>query len=216
MNDSKDYFSHPRPELVAVLPTDSGNRVLDLGCGSGAMSALIRSQGKAGEIWGVEKFPEAAEKARASGALDKVLDGDLETLIEKLPARHFSHIIAGDILEHLVDPWRVCTRLRACMVPGGTFICSIPNIRNLSFLLALAFKGRFEYRDSGVMDRTHLRFFARADVHELFAQAGFADIEIGPVRPKKRLSWHIGRALLGDLVIKGFLVTARNPSGPDG
>lgn len=216
MSDPNGYFSHPRPELVAVLPADPGNRVLDLGCGSGAMSALIRSQGKAAEIWGVEKFPEAAARARACGALDKVLDGDLEKLIEALPHNHFSHIIAGDILEHLVDPWQVCAALRACLVPGGTFICSIPNIRNLSFILALTFKGRFEYRDSGVMDRTHLRFFARTDVQELFAQAGFSDIEIGPVRPKKRLSWRIGRALFGDLVIKGFLVTARNPSKPDG
>ena len=209
MSDPTDYFSHPRPELVAQLPEDPHNRVLDLGCGSGAMSALIRSQGKADEIWGVEKFPEAAAQARASGALDKVLAGDLEKLLEELPQNHFSHIIAGDILEHLVDPWSVCTSLRACLAPGGTFICSIPNIRNLSFILALTFKGRFEYRDSGVMDRTHLRFFARADLHDLFTQAGFSDIEIGPVRPKKRLSWRIGRALLGDLVIKVFLVTAR-------
>ncbi len=216
MSDSKGYFSHPRPELVAVLPDGTGNRVLDLGCGSGAMSTLIRAQGKAGEIWGVEKFPEAAARARETGALDTVLDGDLETLIGKLPVNHFSHVIAGDILEHLVDPWQVCTSLRACLVPGGTFICSIPNIRNLSFLLALTFKGRFEYRDSGVMDRTHLRFFARADVHDLFAQAGFTDIEIGPVRPKKRLSWRLGRAIFGDLVIKGFLVTARNPGDPGG
>lgn len=209
MSDPTEYFSHPRPELVAQLPEDPDNRVLDLGCGSGAMSALIRSQGKAAEIWGVEKFPEAAAQACASGALDKVLVGDLERLLQELPQKHFSHIIAGDILEHLVDPWSVCTSLRACLLPGGTFICSIPNIRNLSFILALAFKGRFEYRDSGVMDRTHLRFFARADVRDLFTQAGFSDIEIGPVRPKKRLSWRIGRALFGDLVIKVFLVTAR-------
>ncbi len=173
------------------------------------MSALIREKGKASEIWGVEKFPEAARAARDCGALDKVLDGDLEEVIGQLPAEHFSHIIAGDILEHLVDPWDVCKKLRSCLVPGGTFICSIPNIRNLSFLLGLIFKRRFEYKDSGVMDRTHLRFFARKDVHDLFAGTGFSDISINPVRPKKRLSWRIGKALLGDWLIKGFLVTAR-------
>lgn len=209
MSSEEGYHSHPRPELVAVLPSDPHNRVLDLGCGSGAMSALIREQQKASEIWGVEKFPDAARSARDCGALDKVLDGDLEEVIEQLPAEHFTHVIAGDILEHLVDPWVVCDKLRACLVPGGTFICSIPNIRNISFLLALIFKARFEYKDSGVMDRTHLRFFARKDVHDLFAGAGFTDISINPVRPKTRLSWRIGRALLGDLVIKGFLVTAR-------
>lgn len=211
MSNQQDYFSHPRPELVAVLPASDGNRVLDLGCGSGAMSRHIREQGKAREIWGVEINPEAAAAARQSGALDRVLEGDLETATGHLPRGHFTHVIAGDVLEHLVDPWRALSALKASMAPGGLFICSIPNIRNLSFILALLFKRRFEYRDSGVMDRTHLRFFARKDVYDLFAQAGFRDIVIGPVRPKKKLGWRIGKALLGDLVIKGFLVTARLP-----
>ena len=211
MADQEDYFSHPRPELVAALPASEGNRVLDLGCGSGAMSQGIRDQGKAVEIWGVEINPNAAAAAKQSGALDRVLEGDLEAVMAELPTGHFTHIIAGDVLEHLVDPWQALARLKTCLAPGGQFICSIPNIRNLSFILMLLFKKRFEYRDSGVMDRTHLRFFARKDVHDLFAGAGFTDIRIGPVRPKKKLSWRIGKALLGDLVIKGFLITARLP-----
>lgn len=211
MGNQQDYFSHPRPELVAALPASDASRVLDLGCGSGGMSRHIREQGKASEIWGVEINPEAAAAARQSGVLDRVLEGNLETVTGQLPAGHFTHVIAGDVLEHLVDPWQALSALKACMAPGGQFICSVPNIRNLSFILALLFRGRFEYRDSGVMDRTHLRFFARKDVYDLFAQAGFKDIVIGPVRPKKKLSWRIGKALLGDLVIKGFLVTARLP-----
>lgn len=209
---SSDYHSHPRPELVACLPEHPGNRVLDLGCGRGAMAAAIRDAGKAGELWGVEIVPEAARLARESGVFEHVLEGDLEAILAELPKNYFSHVIAGDVLEHLVDPWTVCARLRDCLADDGEFICSIPNIRNLSFLLALTFKRSFEYRDSGVMDRTHLRFFARKDVYAMFAGAGFSDIRIGPVRPKKRLSWKLGRALLGDLVIKGFLVRARKPA----
>ena len=211
MGNQQDYYSHPRPELVAALPASDGNRVLDLGCGSGSMSQYIREQGKASEIWGVEINPDAAAAAKESGALDRVLEGNLETVTAQLPRAHFTHVIAGDVLEHLVDPWQALEDLKATMAPGSQFICSIPNIRNLSFILALLFKRRFEYRDSGVMDRTHLRFFARKDVYDLFAKAGFTDIVIGPVRPKKKLSWRLGKALLGDLVIKGFLVTARLP-----
>jgi predicted TPR repeat methyltransferase len=211
MGNHQDYYSHSRPELVAALPASDDNRVLDLGCGSGGMSRHIREQGRASEIWGVEINSDAAAVARQSGALDRVLEGDLETVTGQLPPSHFTHVIAGDVLEHLVDPWQALSLLKVSMAPGGHFICSIPNIRNLSFILALLFKGRFEYRDSGVMDRTHLRFFARKDVYDLFDQAGFRDILIGPVRPKKKLSWRIGKALLGDLVIKGFLVTARLP-----
>lgn len=212
MSADKSYHSHPRPELVAVVRDDPDNCVLDLGCGSGAMSALLKERGKAGEIWGVEKFPDAAHNARDSGTFDKVFEGDLEEIIAELPKNHFNYVIAGDILEHLVDPWSVCEKLNACLVPGGTFICSIPNIRNLSFILALTFKGRFAYTDSGVLDRTHLRFFARKDVHQMFVDSGYSDVKIGPVRPKKKLSWRIGKALFGDLVLKVFLVTARKTS----
>lgn len=205
------YYRHARPELVAQIDGPAG-RVLDLGCGAGLVSAAIREGCEVREIWGVEVVPEVAEQARANPALDKVLCGDISELIDELPPNSFSHIVAGDVLEHLVDPWTVLARLQGCLEPGGQFICSIPNIRNFSFILELLFRRRFAYRDAGVMDRTHLRFFTRKDIEVMFREAGFQDIWIGPVRPKKSLIKHAGRALFGDLVIKGFLVTAR--SGP--
>lgn len=202
------YYRHTRPELVAEIDSPAG-RVLDLGCGAGMISATIRELTDAQEIWGVEVVPEVAEEARRNPALDRVLSGDIEDLLDQLPEGAFSHIVAGDVLEHLVDPWAVVKRLRLCLAPGGKFICSIPNIRNFSFILELLVRRRFAYRDSGVMDRTHLRFFTRKDVRLMFREAGYEDIRIGPVRPKKALHKRIGRALFGDLVIKGFLVTAR-------
>lgn len=204
------YYHHARPELVDAFDGEAG-RVLDLGCGAGMVSAAIRARCSPREIWGVEVVPEVAEQARGNPALDRVLCGDISGLIADLPPASFSHIVAGDVLEHLVDPWTVLARLRGCLVPGGRFICSIPNIRNLSFILELLFRRRFAYRDSGVMDRTHLRFFARRDIELMFTDAGYEDIEIGPVRPKKALIKRAGRAIFGDLVIKGFLVTARTP-----
>jgi predicted TPR repeat methyltransferase len=211
MNNSGKYYKHERPELVAHV-SQSARRVLDLGCGEGAMSAAIKRDCHAQEIWGVEIVESVAEKARNNPALDKVLCGDLETLVEDLPDGHFSHIIAGDVLEHLVDPWAVLAKLRSKLDAGGLFICSIPNIRNFSFIAKLVLKGRFEYKDSGVMDRTHLRFFARKDVELLFTGAGFSSISIEPVRPKKSLGKKILRAVFGDFVLKGFLVTA-SPKG---
>ena len=186
--------------------------MLDLGCGAGMVSAAIRTHCAPREIWGMEVVAEMAEEARRNPALDRVLCGDVATLIDELPPASFSHIVAGDVLEHLVDPWTVLERLRGCLVPGGQFICSIPNIRNFSFFMELLFRRSFAYRESGVMDRTHLRFFARKDVEAMFRQAGFEHIQIGPVRPKKSLIKRAGRALFGDLVIKGFLVTARAPN----
>jgi len=211
MNNSKKYYSHERPELVAHV-SQRARRVLDLGCGEGAMSAAIKRDCAAQEIWGVEIVEAVAEKAQNNPALDKVLCGNLEALVEELPDGHFSHIIAGDVLEHLVDPWAVLAKLRSKLESGGLFICSIPNIRNFSFIAKLLVKGRFEYKDSGVMDRTHLRFFARKDVELLFTDAGFSCVSIAPVRPKKSPGKKLLRAVFGDFVLKGFLVTA-SPQG---
>ena len=205
------YYAHERPELVAQVDAHA-HRVLDLGCGIGAMSAAIRRNQQAQEIWGVELLPEVAQKAMENPALDRVICGNIEEIIDQLPARGFSHIVAGDVLEHLVEPWTVLAKLGQCLEPGGKLICSIPNIRTLSFVFKLLFLGRFEYKDSGVMDRTHLRFFARRDVQEMFEGAGFTNISIGPLRYKKNPAKKILRAIFGDLVLKGFLVTAHRPS----
>jgi len=209
MIEEPDYYRHERPELVAQVPSGVG-RVLDVGCGAGAMSAAIRRDRGAGELWGMELVPEMAAAAEANPALDKVLAGDVEQRVDELPEAYFDCIIAGDVLEHLVDPWKALARLRASLKPEGVLICSIPNIRNLSFLFKLLFAGRFEYKESGVMDRTHLRFFARRDVELMFEDAGFRSVQVSPVRPKKSLGKRIARAVFGDLVIKGFLITATN------
>ena len=205
--ETKNYYSHARTELVELLPCDNQNIVLELGCGSGATSLLIKHENKAQELWGIEKFQDAAERARSSGAFEKFFEGDVEILIDQLPDNYFTHIIAGDVLEHLVDPWDVCKRLNAKLKPGGIFICSVPNIRNLSFILTLLFKKSFAYKDSGVLDRTHLRFFARKDAHHLFASTGYTQVKVGPVRPKKKLSYKLGKIIFGDLLTKGFLIT---------
>lgn len=203
------YYQHDRPELVEQVDIGA-RRVLDIGCGAGKVSAAIKLQRQAAEIWGVEVVPEVAQAARGNPALDHVLTGDIATLLDDMPEGGFSHIVAGDVLEHLADPWAVLQRLYDCLEPGGKFICSIPNIRNLSFAFKLFFRGRFEYSDSGVLDRTHLRFFARRDIEMMFGNAGFTDIDIRPARPKRGLVKQAGRLLLGDLVIKVFLVTARS------
>lgn len=202
------YYRHSRPELIAQI--DNAGRVLDLGCGAGMISSAIREKCSPKEIWGVEVVPEVAEQARNNPDLDRVLCGDITDLLDELPDRYFSHVVAGDVLEHLVDPWKVVAALYHKLEPGGKFICSIPNVRNFSFFLELLFRRRFEYRDSGVMDRTHLRFFTRKDARIMFEEAGYSNIRIGPVRPKNKIHKRLARALFGDLVTKGLLITANS------
>ncbi len=213
MSSTEIYYSSERRELVAQVDLDAPS-VLEIGCGYGNTLAAIKRDRRAKEVWGVEVVREVAQKAMDNPALDRVLCGDIAVVVDELPEGGFSHIIAGDVLEHLVDPWTSLERLHSCLKPGGKFICSIPNIRTLSFLAKLLFTRRFEYKDSGVLDRTHLRFFARRDIELMFQGAGFIDIEITALVPGRNAIKRFGRFLFGDLVLKRFLITARkNPQG---
>jgi hypothetical protein len=76
----------------------------------------------------------------------------------------------------------------------------------------LIFQASFRYRESGVMDRTHLRWFCRKDARAMFEGAGFENVRIGPVRPKRTLGYRLSRALLRDWVTKGFLILGESPA----
>lgn len=114
-----------------------------------------------------------------------------------------------DVLEHLVNPWETIRRLDSLLKPGGLLIISVPNIRNYHILVDLAFKGKFSYTESGILDRTHLRFFTRASAIELAESAGARVIQqIGTetTRWQKRLLTACG---LGDLLAKQFILAAQ-------
>jgi 2-polyprenyl-3-methyl-5-hydroxy-6-metoxy-1,4-benzoquinol methylase len=202
------YYSAQRPELVALI--SDATKVLDVGCGSGAMAAKIKNDCSPEEVWGVEVVEEVGLLAKANPALNKVLIGSIEDFSDQIPDATFSHIVAGDVIEHLIDPWKTVAELKRKLKPDGVLICSLPNIRNFSFFLKLFIVGKFEYKDSGVMDRTHLRFFARKDARALFENAGFTDVSIDTFEHKKTLVKRLGRLIFGDLLTKRLLIIARN------
>jgi SAM-dependent methyltransferase len=83
----------------------------------------------------------------------------------------FDILVLSDILEHVSDPLDVLARHLRFLAPGGHVLISLPNIAIWNVRLALLF-GRFEYQDTGTLDRTHMRFFTRRSVRAFFEQAG--------------------------------------------
>ena len=121
---SDAYFAYARKEIGPLLPRDAGRdgqgaRVLEIGCGTGATLGWLRQSGLASETIGVEIVEAAATQARAFA--DKVHCLDFER--HDLPAGHgqFDVILCLDVLEHMVDPWKVVDRLvTGYLKPGGT------------------------------------------------------------------------------------------------
>lgn len=171
-----------RDDVLALL-SDHPQRVLDVGCSSGALGARLKEHGDV-QVVGLEVVPEAAEQAREH--LDEVLVGDVEEILatSELADRQFDVIVMADVLEHLRDPWSVLRHAARLLAPGGEIIASLPNVRHFTTLLSLIVGRRWPYRDRGIHDRTHLRFFAKRNVLELFEGAG---LTIDTVRTNYRI-----------------------------
>lgn len=192
------YYTGVRMDMMARLPRRSESmRVLEIGCGAGTNGEHALAAGHATEWWGIELM--AAQSTLAEPRLTGVITGDIESLELPWRAPYFDAIVASEVLEHLVDPWAVVRKLRLVLKPGGLFLSSSPNIANLKVVKELL-HGRFEYRDVGVMDRTHLRWFTPKSYAHLFEEQGFAVREVttvGQLHGKRRLAsqllpsrWH--------------------------
>jgi 2-polyprenyl-3-methyl-5-hydroxy-6-metoxy-1,4-benzoquinol methylase len=168
-------YTGARPDLVALVPAEA-HRVLDVGCATGALGAALKAVRESAVVTGVELDPEMA--AVAEERLDRVLVQPVEEALAELAAERFDCVVCGDVLEHLVDPWSVLRGLVELLDEGGTVVASLPNVGHLDTLVNLVFRRRWPYRARGIHDETHLRFFALANVRELFERAGLQVVEL--------------------------------------
>jgi 2-polyprenyl-3-methyl-5-hydroxy-6-metoxy-1,4-benzoquinol methylase len=162
------YFEHERPEMLELVPR-TAKRVLDVGCGAGAFSARLKRE-RSVETWGVEMNPGAAREA--SRRLDKVICAPFDSSFDAGPTR-FDCIVFNDVLEHMASPETALKAAHAILSPQGVVLASIPNARHLSVVWELVVQGDWRYRDAGILDRTHLRFFTRTSILRLFRDQGY-------------------------------------------
>ena len=183
---------------------EPGSRVLEFGCASGYMSEVLRDRLGASVV-GVELDAEAAQLAAVH--TERVLVGDTEELdLEaELGGERFDAILFADVLEHLRDPAALLRRARQFVADGGVVIASIPNIAHASVRLALL-GGSFQYREEGLLDAGHLRFFTREGVQDLFESSGYlitqwlrrrleveeTEIPVPPSVPEEARAWATG------------------------
>lgn len=169
MKQTANYYSLNRPEVAAFVP-ENINTILDIGCGKGAFLQLIKEQTGA-ETWGVELVPEIAEKAKEY--VDNILIGKVEDVIHLIPDGYFDCISFNDVLEHLLEPTEVLRMVKPKLSEKGVVIASIPNVRYFFNLYELLIKKDWEYKDAGILDSTHFRFFTQKSMRRMFENAGY-------------------------------------------
>ena len=156
-------------KIVSLVPP--ATRVLEFGCATGYMSEVLKNE-LGCTVTGVEISPEAAELAEQH--TERVIVGDAEKIdyAAELAGEEFDVVLFADVLEHLKRPGDVLRRVRPFVAENGSVIASIPNVAHGSVRLALL-GGEFRYRDWGLLDETHLRFFTRASIQDLFEETGY-------------------------------------------
>ncbi len=89
-------------------------------------------------------------------------------------------VLLGNVIEHVVDPVAVLQAAARCLDRSASadpvVVVSVPNVAHADVRLALA-SGRWIYRDTGILDRTHLHFFTAERLAAVAAQAGLDVVE---------------------------------------
>jgi 2-polyprenyl-3-methyl-5-hydroxy-6-metoxy-1,4-benzoquinol methylase len=200
MEEKAGYYSKTRNEMLEFVP-HTVKKVLDIGCAEGEFSLLVKKERDA-EVWGIELDEAAA--ARAQEKIDKVLVGDIATLVEKLPNAYFDCIVCNDVLEHLVDPYAVITILKEKLSKDGVVVFSLPNVRHFGNLKNLLLRKDWRYESEGILDKTHLRFFTEKSIRRMFTELGYQLVVMRGLRPIR--SW---KFTVLDLATLGRLSDAR-------
>ena len=85
-------------------------------------------------------------------------------------------IVAGDVLEHLYDPWTTLGSLQSLLAEDGYVVISLPHAGH-NAVVACLLTGDLEYQPWGLLDQTHIRFFGIKNIQRLFNNAGFKIVE---------------------------------------
>jgi 2-polyprenyl-3-methyl-5-hydroxy-6-metoxy-1,4-benzoquinol methylase len=159
--------SNPLNRICALIP--AGSTVLDIGAGNGLTALLLKKSGKQVIIDGIEPSSQAA--LLASPHYRHFYTGYAQDFMEKISKTDYDFIILADVIEHMMDPLAFLQDLSSRISDRTRLVLTVPNVAFGAVRLALL-SGRFEYVDSGLLERTHLRFFTLATLEKIIREIG--------------------------------------------
>lgn len=211
------YFSTVRMDIISVLPQKTGQKIMEVGSGACDTLLYIKENEIAGEVMGVELM-ELPGTNQQHTAIDKVQIIDIEKENIDAPFNYFDVIICADVLEHLADPWLALEKIVRYLKPGGVVVASIPNIREIKTIFQILVRRDFKYDVSGgILDKTHLRFFCKKNMEQLFAgsnlRAEFCKpnflLPVVKSGRKRRIINLLSMGLIKDLLTVQYIFIAR-------
>ena len=178
MSQTPIHENH-NPDLLNFIPINA-KKIIEVGCSSGALAREFKKLSTHCHYLGIEIDNNYANLARRYCDSCLVLDVEFATDQFWKNSSDTDCWIFGDTLEHLRDPWKILNNIRSNIKKSGVIVACIPNAQHWSMQVKLSV-GDFRYEASGLLDRTHLRWFTRQTMIEMFDMSGFK-IETGMPR----------------------------------
>jgi SAM-dependent methyltransferase len=170
MNQTQVHDNH-NPDLLSLIPKEV-KKIIEVGSSSGALAREFKKIASDNHYLGLEidqRYVSLSERY-----CDQVLLLDIEQADDNFWNDNADRDcwIFGDTLEHLRDPWKILKKIRSIIPTDGNIVACIPNVQHWSIQVKLNM-GNFTYEDSGLLDRTHLRWFTRKTIIDMFDATDF-------------------------------------------
>ena len=156
-NKEMNYFSLERSLFKKAIFQENLN-ILDIGCGTGALGEYLIKNQKC-KVYGIEISKSAYDQA--STVLTNTIKGNVETIELNFEKNYFDVIVMGDVVEHLISPIDTINKLMPFLKIGGNVHITVPNVKHWSVISYLIFKDEWDYKEWGILDYTHLKFFTK-------------------------------------------------------
>lgn len=169
-----DYYRGVNQKVFDMI-TPGTKKILDVGCGTGEMGKKLKEEKAVEQVIGIEIVPEIAREANSK--LDRVFRTDVETARLESMRKYFDCIVMSGILHHLRDPWSVLKRFRDYLKDDGYLVACVPNVAHISIIKDLL-KGRWAYKNEGLLDVCHMKFFTLEEMTKMFGSSGYKPVEI--------------------------------------
>lgn len=219
MNDYKvksaTYYSNLREDVLAYVPNITSAKMIDIGCSSGNLLCYLKQNNQIEEAVGVD-FMAIPNSNQQSPLIDLFIIADLQQQQLSVAQNYFDIMVCADVLEHLVDPWAVLQYLKTLLKKEATLIVSLPNIQEYTALKNIVLKGDFKYAASGILDKTHMRFFCKKNIKALVLQAGFIietcqpSFKTGNAHKKRKIINTLTFGIFEQFLAQQYIVVARN------
>jgi len=187
------YYNQERT-WVSIFNIKKNSTVLDVGCADGVLARYL-AKNYAATVSGVDCLTQCL--LNANEHLEYSILGDFTQLsISDFLDHRFDHVIFSDSLEHMADTEKALSLAFSLLEPGGTILLSLPNIQHFSALFPLIM-GYWDYKEWGILDRTHLRFFTKNSFAKSLRLYGYRNFRIITPLPRNSKSFFINYLLLG-------------------